>query len=58
MSIIIFDVFTIYFKSINIRENMNFELYDNNRSTRIFNLINSTKTIDYDRFKEIKLYES
>ena len=35
-------------------KNMNFELYDNNRSTRIFNLINSTETIDYERFKEIK----
>ena len=33
---------------------MNFELYDNNRSSRIFNLINSTETIDYKRFKEIK----
>ena len=35
-------------------KNMNFELYDNNRSTRIFELINSYKSIDYNAFKEIK----
>ena len=33
---------------------MNFELYDNNRSTRIFELINSYESIDYNAFKEIK----
>ena len=35
-------------------KNMNFELYDNNRSTRIFELINSYESIDYNAFKEIK----
>ena len=35
-------------------KNMNFEIYDNNRSTRIFELINSYKSIDYNAFKEIK----
>ncbi len=35
-------------------KNMNFELYDNNRSTRIFELINSYDSIDYNSFKLIK----
>ena len=35
-------------------KNMNFELYDNNRSTRIFELINSYESVDYNTFKEIK----
>ena len=35
-------------------KNMNFEIYDNNRSTKIFELINSYKSIDYNAFKEIK----
>ena len=35
-------------------KNMNFELYDNNRSTRIFELINSYESINYNAFKEIK----
>ena len=35
-------------------KNMNFELYDNNRSTRIFELINSYDSIDYKSFKLIK----
>ena len=35
-------------------KNMNFEQYDNNRSTRIFELINSYESIDYNAFKEIK----
>ena len=35
-------------------KNMNFEIYDNNRSTRIFELINSYESIDYNAFKEIK----
>ena len=33
---------------------MNYELYDNNRSKRIFELINSYESIDYNAFKEIK----
>ncbi len=33
---------------------MNYELYDNNRSKRIFELINSYDSIDYNDFKEIK----
>ena len=51
------------FKSTSIEENpdpndfaknMNFELYDNNRSKRIFELINSYQSINYNDFKEIK----
>ena len=51
------------FKSTSIEENpepndfaknMNFELYDNNRSKRIFELINSYDSINYNDFKEIK----
>ena len=51
------------FKSTSAKENpkeekfsktMNFETYDNNRSTRIRNLINSYDTIDYKTFKQIK----
>ena len=51
------------FKSTSIEENpnpesfssnMNYELYDNNRSKRIFELINSYESIDYNAFKEIK----
>ena len=34
--------------------NMNYELYDNNRSKRIFELINSYDSIDYIDFKAIK----
>ena len=33
---------------------MGFELYDNNRSTRIFELIESYDEIDYEIFKKIK----
>ena len=32
---------------------MGYEEYDNNRSTRIFNLINEHKSIDYNKFKAI-----
>ena len=51
------------FKSTSIEENpnpesfssnMNYELYDNNRSKRIFELINSYDSIDYNDFKAIK----
>jgi len=51
------------FKSTSIEENpnandfsknMNYELYDNNRSKRIFELINSYNSIDYNTFKKIK----
>tara|TARA_B100000161_G_scaffold264446_1_gene237740 strand:- start:27 stop:2078 length:2052 start_codon:yes stop_codon:yes gene_type:complete len=38
----------------NFSSNMNYELYDNNRSKRIFELINSHDSIDYNDFKEIK----
>ena len=38
----------------NFSSNMNYELYDNNRSKRIFELINSYDSIDYNDFKEIK----
>ena len=38
----------------NFSTNMNYELYDNNRSKRIFELINSYDSIDYNDFKEIK----
>ena len=33
---------------------MGYEEYDNNRSTRIFELINNHESIDYDKFKAIK----
>ena len=33
---------------------MGFPVYDNNRSTRLLNLINSHNTIDYETFKKIK----
>ena len=33
---------------------MNYETYDNNRSTRIIDLINSNESINYSKFKEIK----
>ena len=33
---------------------MNYETYDNNRSTRIIDLINSNESINYEKFKEIK----
>ena len=51
------------FKSTSIDENpnpkdfasnMGFETFDNNRSTRIFELIESYKSIDYEDFKKIK----
>ena len=51
------------FKSTSIDENpkendfsktMGFPTYDNNRSTRLFNLINSYDKIDYSTFKKIK----
>ena len=38
----------------NFAKNMNFELYDNNRSKRIFELINSYQSINYNDFKKIK----
>jgi acyl-homoserine-lactone acylase len=38
----------------NFSKTMNFETYDNNRSTRIFNLINSYDSINYDTFNKIK----
>lgn len=38
----------------NFDPNMGYELYDNNRSTRLFNLLNNPATIDYDAFKTIK----
>ena len=41
-------------KERNYSKTMNYETYDNNRSTRIRNLINSFDTIDYDIFKQIK----
>lgn len=34
--------------------NMDYELYDNNRSTRLFELLNSPNTINFDAFKTIK----
>ena len=51
------------FKSTSIDENpnpkdfasnMGFETFDNNRSTRIFELVESYKSIDYEDFKKIK----
>ena len=41
-------------KEKNYSKTMNYETYDNNRSTRIRNLINSFDTIDYNTFKQIK----
>ena len=38
----------------NFAKNMGYELYDNNRSTRLYNLINSYDKIDYQDFKKIK----
>ena len=40
--------------SKNYAKNMGYEEYDNNRSTRIFELINNHESIDYDKFKAIK----
>ena len=40
--------------SKNFEKNMGYEEYDNNRSTRIFELINNHKSIDYNKFKTIK----
>ena len=51
------------FKSTSLEENpspkdfstnMGFETFDNNRSTRIFELVESNDTIDYETFKNIK----
>ena len=51
------------FKSTSLEENpnpkdfstnMGFETFDNNRSTRIFELVESNDTIDYETFKKIK----
>ena len=41
-------------KEEDFSKTMNFETYDNNRSTRIINLINSYESINYEDFKEIK----
>ena len=38
----------------NFSKNMGYELYDNNRSTRLYNLIKSYDKIDYQDFKKIK----
>jgi len=38
----------------NFASNMGFETFDNNRSTRIFELIESRRSIDYKMFKKIK----
>ena len=38
----------------NFSKNMGYELYDNNRSTRLYDLINSYDKIDYQDFKNIK----
>jgi len=38
----------------NFAKNMGYELYDNNRSTRLYDLINSYDKIDYQDFKKIK----
>ncbi|MGY8946018.1 MAG: penicillin acylase family protein [Flavobacteriales bacterium] len=38
----------------NFSKNMGYELYDNNRSTRLYDLINSYDKIDYKDFKKIK----
>ena len=51
------------FKSSGVQDNpkpehfasaMNFELYDNNRSTRLLHLLEEKEHIDYERFKRIK----
>jgi acyl-homoserine-lactone acylase len=41
-------------KAENFSSTMGYELYDNNRSTRLLQLIESHKTIDYQTFKKIK----
>ncbi|MDA9356660.1 penicillin acylase family protein [Flavobacteriaceae bacterium] len=41
-------------KEEDFSKTMNYETYDNNRSTRIRNLINSEESVDYKKFKEIK----
>ena len=41
-------------KEEDFSKTMNYETYDNNRSTRIRNLINSYESINYEDFKEIK----
>ena len=41
-------------KEEDFSKTMNYETYDNNRSTRIINLINSYESINYEDFKEIK----
>ena len=41
-------------KAENFSSTMGYELYDNNRSTRLLQLIESHKTIDYETFKKIK----
>ena len=41
-------------KQENYSKTMNYETYDNNRSTRIIDLINSNESINYEKFKEIK----
>ena len=41
-------------KESNFSKTMGFPVYDNNRSTRLLNLINSHNTIDYETFKKIK----
>ncbi|MBT4952396.1 MAG: acylase, partial [Pelagibacteraceae bacterium] len=38
----------------NFSKNMGYELYDNNRSTRLYNLIKSYDKINYQDFKKIK----
>ena len=38
----------------NFASNMGFETFDNNRSTRIFELVESYESIDYEDFKKIK----
>jgi len=41
-------------KADNFSKTMGYELYDNNRSTRLLELINSYETIDFETFKKIK----
>jgi acyl-homoserine-lactone acylase len=41
-------------KEEDFSKTMNYETYDNNRSTRIRNLINLNESINYEKFKEIK----
>ena len=41
-------------KAENFSTTMGYELYDNNRSTRLLQLIESHQTIDFDTFKKIK----